>query len=71
MKVTELEKRWRDNYSGTQEQEFDIVINLELYKEGDRYFVFLADASSSGYKMSVSNTEEIGNAVKNYLEEQF
>ena len=48
-----------------------IFIELELYKEDDKTYMYVSNDGSSGYKFEIKDFKDIGKCINDYIEDHF
>ena len=53
------------------ENETAFTLNVEIYKENGKKYVYIAEDLSSGVKYEVKDNEEIGKCVSEYISDTY
>lgn len=68
MTIKEIKKRWEETVN---DGPIDFMIHINIYEDDDgRMRVNISEDNSSGYDKIINNTNDICNALSNYLETQ-
>lgn len=72
MKLSEVEKHWKENFYGVENDPLDLTIAVQIKREPneDGYTVWIMEETSNGYRGKVSSTQDVGEALRKYLEEE-
>lgn len=68
MTIKEIKKRWKET---VDDSPVDYMIHVNIYEDDDgRMRVNISEDNSSGYDKVINNTDDICNALSDYLETQ-
>lgn len=68
--MKELSKLIEKHKGVYSEGEVDADFHMSIYSEDGKFYVFIVNSDSYGYTKEVHNTDDVGEAVKFYLESQ-
>lgn len=68
MTIKEIKKRWKET---VDDSPVDFMIHVNIYEDDDGQMrVNISEDNSSGYDKVINNTDDICNALSDYLETQ-
>lgn len=71
MTIEQLQEKWYQNYNVDSNTEFDVNIKLNIMKKDDKTIAYIGTDDAYIAKQSVTNTADIAEFVKYYLEHEF
>ena len=70
MKLSELEKRYKKNYVGDLPLHLNVVIEIDVDSNTGDYIIRIKENEANGRTIKCSTTQDIAEALRNYLEEE-
>lgn len=73
MKLTEVEKNWKEHVHDVQNERLQLNFVVDLQRDpgsDDSFHIMIREENANGSRSKVYSTQDVGEALRKYLEEE-